>query len=147
TRIGRLDRDTMVDVPLPANLSPFARLRLEISFKAWTAGQHSHLRVMSRDVLLALIPVARANRQQGGRGRYRAVVHVPACLIMLSGGGAIQIRASRKLRARSVRVRFGAPLAESGLAGYAEAWKDWLSVWLPGSCGSLRRPAARRASP
>lgn len=145
-RIGRIDRDTSADIPLPANLSPFARVRLDISFKAWTAGRHSHLRVMSRDVLLALISVPRANRKHGGRVRYEAVLRVPACLISLSGADTIQIRASRKLRARAVRIRFGAPLEESGFAGCVEAMKDWLSVWLPGSREPLRRPAAKRAS-
>lgn len=136
-----LDRGDTLEIPVPPNMPPFARLRLEVSFQAWHAGRSSQLRIMAQDLVLALVPVAHTSRKVGGRVRYRTVLRFPACLIATRGVGAIQIATDRKLRVRDICVRFGPPSAESAFANFAAALKSRLGAWL-----SVRRPAARRAS-
>lgn len=137
-----LGPDQRLVVPVPAGMRPFARLRVEISFQAWHAASGRHLRVMSQNVTLVRIPVARASRTQSGRIRYKAVFRVPACLLTMSGGGKLSIRTDGKLRVRDLRVRFGAPAAENVLAELGEALRARLAKWL-----SVRRRSAAPASP
>ncbi len=140
-RSQRLGRGERLEIPIPPNLPPFARLRLEIRFQAWHAGRSSHLRIMSQDQVLALVPVARANRKDGGRTRYKTVLRFPACLIYTRGVSTIVIEADRKLRIRDISVRFGASPADTLFRRCAEFLRFRLEALLP-----VRRPAAGQAS-
>lgn len=141
-RAARLDPGGRLTVPIPEGMRPLARLRLEVSFRAFHAGQRSRLQVMSDDLALMLIPIGAASRGRGGRRRYRGIVHIPACLLTLRGPGSIQLVADRKLRIRSVVVRFGPADAEPALARIGGTLKSWWCALPP-----LRRRSAEPASP
>ncbi len=141
-RIPSLGRDAKLQVPVPAERNPFARMRVEISFRAWHAGRHSRLRIMSQDLIVGMVPVAQASRKLGGRIRYTAVLRFPACLMSTRGVDTLLVRTDRKLAIRDLCIRFGPPQHESALARGAWAARSWIAARLP-----FRRRSAAPASP
>ena len=140
-RIPSLGRGEKLQVPVPAERNPFARLRVEISFRAWHAGRHSRLRILSQDLIVGMVPVAPASRKTGGRIRYTAVMRFPACLMSARGVETLQLRTDRKLAVRDLCIRFGTHQDEGVFARYGRAAKSWIAARLP-----LRRRSAEPAS-
>jgi hypothetical protein len=141
-RFPSLGRDTQTEVPLPLGLHPCSRLRLEISFRAWHAGRHSQLRILSGKLELARVEVAPARRKTDGRNRYSAVVRIPTGLATLRGDGTILIETDRKLGVRDVILHFGPPRVETALTRLADDVGFRVKRWL-----AFTRRWARPASP
>ncbi len=140
-RVPAVDRGAKLLVPVPAERNPFVRLRVEISFRAWHAGRHSRLRIMSEDLTVGMVPVAQASHKIGGRVRYKAVLRFPACLMSARGVDVLQLRTDRKLAIRDLRIRFGPPQEEGALARCGWAVRSWIAARLP-----FRRRSAGPAS-